>query len=621
MKVLTMQQFTRPFALEHWGHSPSTMRFTSLLMVCSLFALPVIVQPASAQATSGQKDQKVLAKQQAVATRAFEPIYQQLRQEFDADNSFATVAFVEKYWRIAGNTGFNESIYHVEKILQQAGFKKEEKGESDATLTYRIESRKMKRPTWEPVAARVDIVGDAQVLLESSSNRNMLIVNSASTPSAGTEAEVVYVGKASAAELEAKDIKDKIVFAEAPAAMFYKQAVARGALGVISYSMPAYTQPQKYTNSIQFQNVPYLDAKRQIWALALSFQAKERLKSALEKGNAKLKVQVSTKHYEAEELTLVANVRGKTAPDQRFVFSAHVQEPGANDNATGVGTLAEMARVTARLVQDKKWSPERTMTFIWGDEINSTQRYISENPERAKGIMWGLSLDMVGEDVSKTGGSFLIEKMPDPSAIWTRGNDKHTEWGGSVLKESDMMPNYFTDFLINRCRQQGLENGWVVNANPYEGGSDHTPFLQAKIPGLLMWHFTDAFYHTDLDRLDKVSKDEMRNVGISALAAAYVLASGSESSVLSVIDEIKLNAIGRLNTEFELSGVAIKAGGDAQKEKHILATWTDWYVQALGKISTLPLQADTKGQTTANLKVKQAQDELKAFSEKLVKRL
>ena len=32
-----------------------------------------------------------------------------------------------------------------------------------------------------------------------------------------------------------------------------------------------------------------------------------------------------------------------------------------------------------------------------------------------------MSLDMVGEDVKKTGGSFLIEKMPDPSAIWTRG--------------------------------------------------------------------------------------------------------------------------------------------------------------------------------------------------------
>ena len=34
----------------------------------------------------------------------------------------------------------------------------------------------------------------------------------------------------------------------------------------------------------------------------------------------------------------------------------------------------------------------------------------------------------------KTGGTFLIEKMPDPSAIWTRGNDKHTEWGGRKLK-------------------------------------------------------------------------------------------------------------------------------------------------------------------------------------------
>tara|TARA_B110000091_G_scaffold98139_1_gene106719 strand:- start:104 stop:277 length:174 start_codon:yes stop_codon:yes gene_type:complete len=56
-----------------------------------------------------------------------------------------------------------------------------------------------------------------------------------------------------------------------------------------------------------------------------------------------------------------------------------------------------------------------------------TRRYVKEDSIRAKDIKWGISLDMVVEDTEKTGGTFLIEKMPDPSAIWTRGNHKHTE--------------------------------------------------------------------------------------------------------------------------------------------------------------------------------------------------
>ena len=42
------------------------------------------------------------------------------------------------------------------------------------------------------------------------------------------------------------------------------------------------------------------------------------------------------------------------------------------------------------------------------------------------------SLDMTGEDVRKTGGSFLIERYPDPGAVWDRPWDPHTEWGRPV---------------------------------------------------------------------------------------------------------------------------------------------------------------------------------------------
>lgn len=513
--------------------------------------------------------------------------YRSLRREFVADNAYKTVAFVEQRWRIAGNSGFNESIYHVEKVLQEAGFKKEVSGEADGPLTYRIETRKMNRPTWEPVSASVTLEGEKEPFLQFSSNRNMLAINSGSTPEEGVTAEVIDLGKGTKKDFEGKDVKGKIVLGETGVRSLYTLAMKNGALGVLAYSMPAYTQPEKYMNSIQFQNIPYQDTVTQKWGVVLSYSAKEKLRAALAKGKIRVTMKTVTKIYPSEELTIIANARGTSRPDERFVFSAHVQEPGANDNATGVGTLAEMARVTALLMNQKKFSPARTITFLWGDEIVSTGRYITDDAERAKGIKWGLSLDMVGEDVTKTGGSFLIEKMPDPSAIWTRGKEKHTEWGGDVLKESDMFPHYFNDFLLNRCRQQGKDNGWVVNSNPFEGGSDHTPFLKAKIPGLLMWHFTDVFYHTDADRLDMVSADEMKNVGISALAAAFTLTSADESVTLSLIDEVKGNALDRLSVECALSKEAIQKGAAVKEEQHILEVWTAWYKTALERMTDI----------------------------------
>lgn len=507
-----------------------------------------------------------------------------LRQQFVADNAYQTVAFVEQRWRLAGNAGFNESILYVEKILQQAGFVKEAGGEADATLTYRIEKRPMQRPTWEPVNAQLYIVGEDKPLLEFKTNRNMLAMYSGSTPAAGVTAELVDIGKAGDKELEGKDLTGKIVLADGGINSVYTKAIKKGALGALSYSLPGYTQPQKHVNSIQFQGIRHdVDSTQRKWGILLSYAAREKLKTALAKGPVYIRVITQTKIYPSEELTIVANVRGREKPAERFVFSAHVQEPGANDNATGVGALAEMARVTAQLVKAGKIAPQRTLTFLWGDEIISTNRYIRDDSVRAQGIKWGLSLDMVGEDVQKTGGSFLIEKMPDPSAIWTRGNDKHSEWGGSPLKESDMFPHYFNDLLLNRCLQESKATGWVVNTNPFEGGSDHTPFLQAKIPGLLMWHFTDVFYHTDGDRLEMVSAAEMKHVGVSALVTAYLLTHADRRTTVSLIKDIAANALQRLQTECSLSKEMVQKGGDTAQEKHILEVWRDWYLTALDK--------------------------------------
>jgi len=547
------------------------------------------------------------AQKKSATIDAYYPL---LRKEFVEANAYKTTAFVEKRWRVPGNSGFTESIYEVEKTLQKAGYKKEVKGEADGPLTYRVESRDMARPTWEPVNAVVTIEGEQQPLLAFATNRNMLAMYSGSTPAGGVTAEVIAVNRANMSTIDPKTLAGKIVFGDGSVGQYYSFAIKNGALGAMGYSMPAYTKPEQHVNSIQFTSIGNQDSTSTKFGIVLSYAAKEKLKAALAKGPVKVHVEVNSKIYKAKELTIVANARGSVKPDERFVFSAHVQEPGANDNATGVGTLAEMARVTAELIKQKKFAPKRTITFLWGDEIRSTDRYIKEDSVRAKGIKWGMSLDMVGEDVTKTGGTFLIEKMPDPSAIWTRGEDHHTEWGGRPLQESDMFPHYFNDLVLNRCMQQGKSNGWVVKSNPFEGGSDHTPFLQAKIPGLLMWHFTDVFYHTDADRLDMVSPQEMKNVGISGLATAYTLTAATPVTTTALIEELQKNATDRLQVEYQLGLTAVKAGTPADDEKHKLDVWTKWYTDAIGKMTDINVSGVTAGLNSSIVKAQKAVNDL-----------
>jgi aminopeptidase YwaD len=210
-----------------------------------------------------------------------------------------------------------------------------------------------------------------------------------------------------------------------------------------------------------------------------------------------------------------------------------------------------------------------------------------------------MSLDMVGENTELTGGTFLIEKMPDPSAVWTRGEDRHSEWGGQPLKVEQLTPHYFNDYVLNRCLDQAAATGWVVKTNPFEGGSDHTPFLEAKKPGLLLWHFTDQFYHTDGDRVDKVSAQTMTNVGISAAVIASTLASADSTTARFVIDETERAALERLATEFELSRKAVTDGGKLEQEVLILTTWTEWYVNAIRSIRDLEAGGPSAGTTTA----------------------
>jgi len=115
-----------------------------------------------------------------------------------------------------------------------------------------------------------------------------------------------------------------------------------------------------------------------------------------------------------------------------------------------------------------------------------------------------------------------------------------------------------------------------VRTNPYEGGSDHTVFTRAGVPALLNWHFTDRYYHTNLDTVDKMSAAEMQHVAITVATTALFLASADGTDLAAMRVLITAARAARMDTEKK---------NDATTE--ILAAWHKWYDEALSSVDRL----------------------------------
>jgi hypothetical protein len=519
------------------------------------------------------------------------------RAEYSGERARTLVAEIGGWFRWPGNTAFDASLDRVVSQLRAAGYRLEDSTPKAALLTYRIEKRPIRGLAWDLIDASLTVVGGRTPMLRTATNLNMVAINSYPTADSGVVAEVVDVGAGTVADYSRVDVAGKIVLAESSVSGTFAEAVQkRGALGVLAFRQPAFNRPEINRSAIQFTQIPQ-DTVRKAWAMPISRGALDSLRVLLARGPVRVRAIVKTRLFPSVERTVVAEVHGTQRPDERFVFSAHVQEPGANDNASGVGALSELARVLGVFSKNGSVRPKRTITMLFGNEVAQTRNFLADDSVRTRGVHWGLSMDMVGEDTKKTGGTFLIEKMPDPSAVWTRGDEKHSEWGGSPMSKDKIVPHYFNDFLLARALDQAATNGWVVRTNPFEGGSDHTPFLTFKKPGVLFWHFTDQCYHTDCDRIDKVSAVTLANTGITALVSALTLTTADGEVARAVIAELEGAAIRRLDTELALSRAAIAKGGKAADEVEILQTWTDYYVASLATTGDIEV-GGSSAQTT-----------------------
>lgn len=496
-----------------------------------------------------------------------ERIYSDLAARTDMAAAMELVRFMAPLWRLAGNQEFEASQQQIFDRLAGAG------------LQPRYEEFPNSGKGWEFVRGTVRL-GNAsgEVLLSKERDRVAVAINSFSTPEGGVTLRLVDAGNGTTDVADdGQDLKGAVVLATGPLSQVWARAVrTRGAAGVISSAIAPYTRPSETPDVLQWDSVPYDDTLRG-FGIKAPRRVFDRLKAAVAKGPVTLHVDIATEFHGRPNRSLLVEIPGRVHADQRVVLAAHVQEPGANDNASGCGTLlAAVLAIQDAIAKSTLPPPARTLTFMWVDEIRGSEQWIKADLERVKKVLAMLSLDMTGEDTAKTGGTFLIEKQPDPSAVWPRPSDPHSEWGASKVEPASLNGSFLNDLHLGVALRRARDTQWVVRTNPYEGGSDHTVFMRAGVPSLLNWHFTDRYYHTNLDTIDKVSEKEMQHVAITVATTALFLASADASDVPAMSSMMQAAREARLRTE-----------QDNNATPEILQAWRKWYDEAIASVSRL----------------------------------
>jgi Zn-dependent M28 family amino/carboxypeptidase len=219
-------------------------------------------------------------------------------------------------------------------------------------------------------------------------------------------------------------------------------------------------------------------------------------------------------------------------------FSTH----GAYDNAVGVGTVIELARLFSVVVNQ---TPAISMIFAtWDSEEGggAGSKYFLENKPWQAEIIAYINLDMFSLNYPVKNSMPLSTEEYYKMNIYTSPIDDFSRYDDIEFNESTL-GNFtkFRELLENITYEQcNYPPEWVLVMDDTVGASDHRFFIERSIPGVWFRGMNEkpreerdlneiAFKHTPIDRLETMEeyaggKEELLKGMDTGLLISYTLA-------------------------------------------------------------------------------------------------
>lgn len=236
-----------------------------------------------------------------------------------------------------------------------------------------------------------------------------------------------------------------------------------------------------------------------------------------------------------ETLTWGRNVVGVIAGsdpklrDEAVVIGAHMDHlgrvgettyPGADDNASGVASLLEIARA----LQRSEPKPKRTVVvaFWTGEEEGKLgSSYWVRHP------LWPLDRTVAYLNLDMVGHPWLAEEI---RTLVTDAKFPNGEAFLAGLDPADFVEPGVADWapeLGEALIRAGHATGLALHLDRTDGthgGSDYRDFARAGVPWVRFFGNFFPGYHEPTDTPDKVNPEQVRRVARLCLATAYLLA-------------------------------------------------------------------------------------------------
>ena len=423
---------------------------------------------------------------------------------------------------------------------------------------------------WNIDAGELWVEGDQPVQLCKFSDTPMCV----STYSKGGEwaGELVDVGKGTSdADYNGKDVKGKVALAYGYARDVVRLAVQKyGAVGTVIYPPPG--DRSEHPDMVRYNGLwTRLD---EVAKTSGSFQISETqydmLRTRMAKGPVRVRGNIKADLGNGRLVVTHGYIRGSESPDE-IVVTAHLDHPqwSANDNASGSAAMLEVMRTLTTLIKNGTIpNPRRTIHFMWVPEYFGTVAYLTRHAEQRACtpfddprttppgtdhcIVANINLDMIGEDLQKTGSRFYMTRAP--------------------LSVPSFLDALLPDALdqareANLFAPTGTRQYWHSAVTPYAQGSDHDMFLGIGVPSTMFGHDPDWTHHTSEDRTDKSDATELKRVGALAANVIYWLANADASEwqrLAPLVGAERLRADGELLSRLRLAGNT-RLAADVQK--------------------------------------------------------
>ena len=420
------------------------------------------------------------------------------------------VSSIASFHRIQATSGLHDAIMYLKHEI--AGFPNVE-----LKLYEYPADGKTTIGTWEAVhgwnakSGKLHLIEPEEMLLaDYTAEPISLIAHSTSTD---FEGDVVYIGKGlSPEDYKGKDVKGKIVLTEGTARMVHRVACIKyGAAGLLTFVPPS--------GNDEIASLRRYDAiwpsgdeiDRTRFGFSLTQADGLKLKGWLNDGKTvKIRAKVDASISDGKTEVLSAVIPGQDT-SKEFWLAAHIchPKPGANDNASGSGSLMEALRVISCLVNEGKIpKPMYSIRFIWTPEWSGTIYFIDREKEILKRCKGMLNMDMVGADPAKSGSTLNLYRTPYtlPSTL----NNVVRYWLKTEAGRKD-----------DRT-QNGTMTPLPYNYDSYAAGSDHFMLTDSTlgIPAVMLNQYPDRFYHTSTDTTDKIDTRQMAYATRVALLSA-----------------------------------------------------------------------------------------------------